>query len=71
MTDLPDTDSTASVREWAQELLDAPKVPTICEHCGKEFTPRNRNGVPARFCSLAHNHAAKTARSRERKKAAL
>lgn len=24
-----------------------------CEHCGAEFRPTNRNGIPARFCSRA------------------
>ena len=71
MPDNPESDSVESVTEWAQEILDAPKVPTICEHCGKPFFPRNRNGVPARFCKLSCQQAAKTARSAARKKAAL
>ena len=70
MPDNPEYDSTASVTEWAQEILDAPKLPTICEHCGKPFFPRNKNGVVARFCRPACHNAAKQARYTARKKAA-
>ena len=70
MPDNPESDSVQSVTEWAQEILDAPQLPTTCEHCGKPFFPRNKNGVVARFCRPACHNAAKQARARARKKAA-